>query len=175
MFWRLVCALISGRRLLSQQTNNGRQKGLEAQAHVCPTRRVWASGLCPLISNRVLPCPMDPLFDHQDRAPDDRQCTPHQPPQMDRLMKCVQLIQIWEGSRRPGAELQKKGTNSLTITGVMCMYTVESTYAGGIGRGALNCHPKATNKKQNILTRWSLRVRSWNEECRVCWGSGKLR
>jgi len=38
---------------------------------------------------------------------------------------------------------------------------------GGVGRGALNCHPKATNKKQNILTRWSLRVRSWNEEYRV--------
>jgi len=126
--WRLVCALISGRRCLSQLTNSGRDNGLQVEAYVCPTRRVWESGLCPLISNRVLPCPMDPLF---DRAPDDRQCTPHHSPQMQRLMDCVQLIQIWEGSRRPGAELQKKGTNSLTITGVMCMYTVESTYAGG--------------------------------------------
>jgi len=39
------------------------------------------------------------------------------------------------------------------------MYTVISTYAGGgsacgkgWGTGALNCHPKATNKEQNILT-----------------------
>lgn len=68
---------------------------------------------------------------------------------------------LWESLRRRSrAELQKKGTISPTITGVMCMYTVESTNAGD-RVGALNCHSKATNKKQNILTKRSLRVRSW--------------
>jgi len=85
---------------------------------------------------------------------------------------CVRLIQTWESSRRPGAELQKKGTNSLTITGCD-VYVHGGIYlCGGVGRDALNCHPKATNKKQNILTRWSLRVRV--VERRVsCMGRGR--
>lgn len=37
------------------------------------------------------------------------------------------------------------------------MYTVISIYAGsrvgGVGASTLNCHPKATNKEQNILTK----------------------
>ena len=53
------------------------------------------------------------------------------------------------------------------------MYVHGGIYLCGVGRGALNCHPKATNKKQNILTSWSLRVRSWNEECRV-WVGRKI-
>lgn len=38
-------------------------------------------------------------------------------------------------SRSPRAELQKKrGTGSVTITGVICMYTVMSTYAGVVSK-----------------------------------------
>jgi len=77
---------------------------------------------------------------------------------MQRLMKCVQLIQIWEGLRRPGAELQKKGTNSLTITGAMCMYTVESTYAGGRGLPSESDEQKAKHFDEGPL-----RVRAWDK------------
>ena len=53
--------------------------------------------------------------------------------------------------RVPGAELQKKGTDSFTITSVMCMYTAISKYAwdrvGGVGASALNFPSESDEQK----------------------------
>lgn len=97
-------------------------------------RRAGEFGILPLITGAH----GSYFFDQKDRAPNDRQCMPnHPPPQMQRLMGCAQIIQIWEKRRvraqgdRERSFKKKKGTDSHTVTGVICIYTViSSTYAG---------------------------------------------
>ena len=125
---------------------------------------------------------MDPFSDHQDRAPNDRQCKPDHPPrthQVDGIRANNSNLGGLEASNstRPEAELQKRGTNSLTITitGAMCMYSDIYLYAGGgggtgggvrFGASALGLPSESDEQKAKHFDEGRSRVRSWDEVLR---------
>jgi hypothetical protein len=131
----LVC-LDGWVRYLSQLTNRGWDTPYRASLGMKTpnliSHGIWdgfLSGKHFASDGRLLPEPMDPFCNQLDRAPDDRQCMPFRPPpQIQRVMKCVRTIQIWEDSKTRAWDGQKrgfkkKGANSLTVTDVVCMYS----------------------------------------------------